>query len=94
MTGPDPNELTEHAKKAIADAVAIVREDRLTKMLNERLPAPPPPAPPADPPAGPADPPGKKPPAEPKPKKLGLFWGDRIEDDPEPVPDPPKDPVT
>lgn len=89
------DELSSAARKEIADAIAIVKEDRLWKKFMDKKgdksdpPKPPanpdaPPAPPAPPdpegdPSGPPTPPPPTPPKE-KPVKQGVWWGDRVTD--------------
>ena len=82
------SDLTDEAKKEIAEAISIVKEDRILKYLRENknaVPASPPIVNPSDP-NSPDDPslvdpdkpvpPPVKPPAPPKPKKRGLYWAD------------------
>lgn len=77
--------LTDAAKKEIADAIRIVREDRFERYVRERLAkneaAPTPDKPvtdaPVPPPPVPADPQSE--PEPPTPKKRGLYWGDAEE---------------
>lgn len=57
------DELTDAAKKEIADAIAIVREDRIDKLLRERLASPKESNPPTPPiPPNPPTPPNPVPP--------------------------------
>ena len=76
MTTPDPNyTLNDAAKKEIADAIAIVREDRFEKWVRENLGKK------TDLPNDPKDPPPPKsdePPKPDEPKKIGL-WGNYAE---------------
>lgn len=74
-------DLTDEAKAAIADAVRIVKEDRILAYMRGNA------APPS--PTGPPAPPAKPEPTEepPKEKKKGLWWGDQLE--PEEPPKPP-----
>lgn len=95
MTDQNP-ELTEEAKKEIAAAVAIVREDKILRYIREnRNPSsngstdPDPNSDPVDPTIDPPvvdpnkpTPPPVKPPVEPaKTKKRGLYWGDQVDDE-------------
>jgi hypothetical protein len=83
------SDLTDEAKKEIADAVRIVREDKILKFLKENknvstsVPASDPSSDPSNPIPDPSTvdpdkpiPPPVKPPEPPKPKKKGLYWGD------------------
>lgn len=84
------NGLSDEADAAIAEAVRIVNEDKLTKHIRTHFSAPK--APEVDP--KPTDPPPPKPtdpPAPtPEPTKGGrsLWWGDRLN---EPEPEPKKE---
>lgn len=75
---PDPNySLNDAAKKEIADAIAMVREDRFEKWVRENLSAfggKKPDDGPNPPPPKPNDPPNP----EGEPKKIGL-WGSYAE---------------
>lgn len=91
---PDDSGLSEAARKELADAIAIVKADKMFAALHGRFtPKTPDPATPDDgkgkpPPAGkdpkdakdPKDPPPAKDPADP-PKKSGLWWGENAADD-------------
>ncbi len=83
------SELTDEAKKEIADAVRIVREDKILRYLKENknasvsVPVSDPNSDPANPVIDPSNihpdkpvPPPVKPPEPPKAKKKGLYWGD------------------
>lgn len=83
-------DLTDEAKAEIAAAVAIVKEDRILKYLRENKTAPTTELPiesstvdPTEPSVDPnkPTPPPIKPPADPKPKKRGLYWGDNADDE-------------
>lgn len=88
-------ELTDEAKKEIAEAVRIVREDRILRYLRENKNAsaiqPPSNSPSGDPSGDPVVPPvvdpdkpvppPLKPPASPRPKKRGVYWGDTADDE-------------
>lgn len=83
------SELTDEAKKEIADAVRIVREDKILRYLkgnknaSASVPVSDPNSDPANPVSNPSNidpdkpvPPPVKPPEPPKAKKKGLYWGD------------------
>lgn len=88
-------ELTDEAKKEIAAAVAIVREDRILKYLRENHATTPTGGPTPDPNTDPSNPPTPepvvdpskptpppvKPPQPPATKKRGLYWGDSVDDE-------------
>lgn len=76
-------ELNEDAKREIAEAVKIVREDRILKFMRESGKTPPAPTGtdpknPTSPPANPAVP-GTDPNDVPK-KRRGVLWADLSED--------------
>jgi hypothetical protein len=79
------NGLSDEADAAIAEAVRIVKEDKMMAYLRSVAPKkedPPPDPKPTDPP------PKKEEPPEPEPKKgKGLWWSpDRLEEPPPPEP--------
>lgn len=72
--------LTDDAKKELAEAIAIVREDRIDKMLRTRL-AGPKTEPPKTDPNDPTPPPPKDDPTEPpEPPKGRGYWGELLSD--------------
>lgn len=86
----DEPELTAAAKREIAEAVRIAKEDRIYASIQRLRPpeSPKDPKDPKEPPANPTDPKDPKDPPPPKdeppkPVKQGVWWGDRIADDDE-----------
>lgn len=77
------DELTDAAKKEIADAIRIVREDRFEAYVRERMTKettePPKNDPPKDGPTPPPPVPQPENPAPEAPKKRGLWWGETDE---------------
>ena len=85
-----PEELTDAAKKEIAEAIRIVREDRFEKYVRGHVAKPADPLPPPDPNAPPVTPPVTPPPGPdpndppndpPSDKEYSRWWGEIIKSD-------------